>query len=128
MRSLIGIKMILAATMAALFMSIPSAEVRGASAIAYSPQAYGYSFNVGTVEEAEKLAIEMAKKHGGIDVKILVSTDKHGYGAIAADGNLLVGVVGYPDLRSATQKTISECVRKGCKQPRLIATWYDRGY
>tara|TARA_Y100001933_G_C18865629_1_gene507791 strand:- start:186 stop:569 length:384 start_codon:yes stop_codon:yes gene_type:complete len=106
----------------------PGSSTEGASAIAYSAQAYGYSFNVATVEEAERLAIEMAKKHGGLDVKILVSTDKHGYGAIAADGNLLVGVVGYPDLRSATQKTISECVRKGCKQPRLIATWYDRGY
>ncbi|MCB1170656.1 MAG: DUF4189 domain-containing protein [Leptospiraceae bacterium] len=108
--------------------SLFSERSDAASAIAYSKQAYGYSFNVATVEEAERLAIEMAKKHGGVDVQILVSTDKHGYGAIAADGNLLVGVVGYPDLRSATQKSISECVRKGCKQPRLIATWYDRGF
>jgi len=110
-----------------LAMQTPE-SANAASAIAYSPQAYGYSFNVATVEEAERLATEMAKKHGGIDVQVLVSTGKHGYGAIAADGNLLVGVVGYPDLRSATQKAISECVRKGCKQPRLIATWYDRGY
>ncbi|MBU43075.1 MAG: hypothetical protein CMN76_07660 [Spirochaetaceae bacterium] len=115
--------------LAAAILALQSPDsANAASAIAYSPQAYGYSFNVATVEEAERLAAEMARKHGGIDVKVLVSTDKHGYGAIAADGNLLVGVVGYPDLRSATQKAISECVRKGCKQPRLIATWYDRGY
>ena len=39
--------------------SLPS-KLQAASAIAYSPQAYGYSFNVATVEEAERLAIEMA--------------------------------------------------------------------
>lgn len=121
-------RMLLTALLSILAAPLLQSGLSAASAIAYSKEAYGYSFNVTTVEEAERLAIEMCKKNGGIDVKILISTKDHGYGAIAADGNVVGGVVGYPNLQGATQRSITECVRRGCKAPRIIATWYDRGY
>lgn len=116
-------------TLFILMLSVISIHGLGAaSAVAYSSEAYGYSFNVDTVEEAEEMARKMCAEHGGREIQILISTDQRGYGAIAADGNVVGAVVGYPDLRSATARALSECVRQGCKQPRIVATWFDRGY
>ncbi len=107
---------------------LSSSAVFSASAVAWSEEAYGFAFNLKTVEEAEALAKERAKKNGGENIEILASSDIVGYGAIAVDGNIIGVTLGYPDLRTAMTRAKQECVKKGGRFPRVVATWHDRGY
>lgn len=116
---------------ALLLLSILSSSgaVIAASAVAWSEEAYGYAYNVRTVEEAERLALEACKKNGcETGIKILASSAGEGHGALAADGNVLGVALGFPDHASAASRALSECRRQGGKSPRVILTWHDRGY
>ncbi|MCR9144120.1 MAG: DUF4189 domain-containing protein [bacterium] len=105
-------------------------SLQAAAAVAWSEDAYGYSFNMRTIEEAEKLATEAAVKNGSDpeQVEILATSKVVGYGAIAVDGNVLGVTMGYPDLRAAMFRAKQECLKRGGKFPRVVATWHDRGY
>lgn len=109
-------------------LALSGGALFGASAVAWSEDAYGFAFNLKTVEEAEALARERAVKNGGEKVEILASSDIVGYGAIAVDGNIIGVTLGYPDLRTAITRARQECVKKGGSFPRVVATWHDRGY
>jgi hypothetical protein len=106
------------------------AGLAAASAVAWSQDAYGYAFNAKSIEEAEQLARAAAVKNGAQleDVKILATSEVEGYGAIAVDGNILGATLGYPDLRAAMARARQECIKRGGRFPRVVATWHDRGY
>lgn len=107
-----------------------TSELYAAAAVAWSEEAYGYSFNAKTIEEAEELARAAAIKNGSdpAGIEILATSKVVGYGAIAVDGNIVGVTMGYPDLRAAIVRAKQECVKRGGKFPRAVATWHDRGY
>ncbi|MBX7057724.1 MAG: DUF4189 domain-containing protein [Leptospirales bacterium] len=108
---------------------VAAASLGAASAVAWSEEAYGYAYNVRTVEEAERLAMQACNSNGcATNVRILASSAGEGHGALAADGNILGVALGFPDHASAASRALSECHRQGGKSPRVIFTWYDRGY
>jgi hypothetical protein len=111
------------------FCALPEG-ITAAAAVAWSEEAYGYSFNAKSIEEAEAIAKAAAIKNGSDPdkVEILATSKVVGYGAIAVDGNIVGVTIGYPDLRAAIVRARQECIKRGGKFPRVVATWHDRGY
>ncbi len=105
-------------------------DLKAAAAVAWTADAYGYAFNVKTIEEAEELAKASAIKNGAEAdaIEILATSKVVGYGAIAVDGNIVGVTMGYPDLRAAIVRAKQECQKRGGRFPRVVATWHDRGY
>lgn len=127
----VGLIIVLLAVAVAVITAAFRAEtLEAASAVAWSKDAYGYSFNATSVEEAERLARAAAEKNGAAagEIEILAVSQVEGYGAIAVDGNIVGVTIGYPDLRAAIVRAKQECTKRGGRHPRVVATWHDRGY
>jgi hypothetical protein len=119
----------LLAFFAALVTSGSGASLPAASAVAWAEEGYGYAYNVKTIEEAERLALESCRKNGcSNNIRILTSSPGEGHAALAVDGSIMGAAVGFPDPNSARERAVQECLNNGGKFPRVILTWYDRGY
>jgi hypothetical protein len=86
---------------------------------AYDPRA--------TEVEAREKALELALHHGWRDARILASTGRYGYCAIAlayrADGKAAVtGVsLGRPSQAEADRRAIASCLKAGGFEPKVYA-------
>jgi hypothetical protein len=100
-----------------------------ASAVAIDPhgrttRVYGIMF---TAEEARQNALQLAQKLGYKDARILASTSRYGYCAIAlaykADGQgALMGVsLGNRSQAEADRRAIASCLKAGGYEPRVYA-------
>jgi hypothetical protein len=79
--------------------------------------------------EVEKLAFEGVRAEGGINPKIVVSTGKHGYFAIAHSHGQKIRIVGWAGPLSspeaATNEALANCKKRGGTDPRIHAQWAD---
>lgn len=110
-----------------LIFCLTSVKAHSASAVAYGEDAYGYAYNVKTIEEAEELAKKACAKHGGRNIIIIASSKGMGYGAIAVYGKIAAAAVGFPTIYSAMSRAEKECMKFGGNDPHIVATWYDYG-
>ena len=86
---------------------------------AYDPRA--------TEEEAREKALELAVHHGWTDARILASTGRYGYCAVAlayrADSEAgVTGVsLGRPSQAEADRQAIASCLKAGGLEPKVYA-------
>ena len=77
----------------------------------------------------EKLALDGISVEGGINPKIVVSTGKPGYFAIATSKESARRIVGWSGPESsaeaATRNAIAHCKQNGGTDPRIKAHWAD---
>ena len=94
-------------------------------------QHFQYNHHGNNVSRAavEKLALDGVSAEGGINPKIVVSTGKPGYFAIAVSqeqGRRIVGWSGpQPSAEAATSEAIAHCKQYGGTDPRIKAHWAD---
>jgi hypothetical protein len=94
-------------------------------------QHFQYNHQGNNVSRAavEKLALEGVSVEGGIDPKIVVSTGKPGYFAIAVSHEQNRRIVGWSGPQSsaeaATREAIAHCKQYGGTDPRIKAQWAD---
>jgi hypothetical protein len=94
-------------------------------------QHFQYNHHGNNVSRAavEKLALEGVSVEGGIDPKIVVSTSKPGYFAIAVSQEQDRRIVGWSGPQSsaeaATSEAIVHCKQYGGTNPRIKAHWAD---
>jgi hypothetical protein len=94
-------------------------------------QHFQYNHQGNDVSQAavEKLALEGVSVEGGITPKIVVSTGKPGYFAVAVSKEQQRRIVGWSGPQSSAEAAISEAIEH-CKQyggtaPRIKAQWAD---
>jgi hypothetical protein len=79
--------------------------------------------------EIQQRAIKRCRHDGGIHPKIVVSTGKPGYFAIAVSQELNRRIVGWSGPESgaegATSQSIAHCKQNGGTDPRIKAHWAD---
>ena len=85
----------------------------------------------------DQRALRLCRYYGGIDPKIVLSTDKPGYFAQAVSRvRTEKGIKGYdlviwgwsgplPSPEAATQEAIANCRKRGGTDPRISAQWRD---
>jgi hypothetical protein len=94
-------------------------------------QHFQYNHHGNNVSRAavEKLALEGVGVEGGINPKIVVSTGKPGYFAIAVSKEQDHRIVGWSGPEStaeaATREAIAHCKQYGGTDPRIKANWAD---
>jgi len=128
----------------ALFARISTAEAYTAIAVAssssngggerYAANYYVWGYNVGPIvsrSTIEQLALKRCRSRGGINPKIVVSTGKPGYFAIAWGVRMGIGHrVGWsgplPSPEAAAQEAIAKCKeRGGTTDPQIKVQWHD---
>jgi hypothetical protein len=80
--------------------------------------------------EIEQGAIKRCRRHGGIHPKIVLSTGKYGYFAIAVGVRMGIGnVFGWsgplPSPEAAANEAIAKCKERGGTDPHIKAQWHD---
>jgi hypothetical protein len=94
-------------------------------------QHFEYQHHGNNVSRAavEKLAFDGVSVEGGINPKIVVSTGKPGYFAIAVSHEQDRRIVGWSGPQSsaeaATKDAIAHCKKNGGTDPRIKAQWAD---
>jgi hypothetical protein len=77
----------------------------------------------------EKLALDGVSVEGGINPKIVVSTGKPGYFAIATSKEQNGRVIGWSgplsNAEAATNEATANCKRRGGTNPRIKVQWSD---
>jgi hypothetical protein len=120
-----------------ILAGIPTADAYTVIAL-YSRQGQGpqyqhfqYNHHGNNVSRAavEKLALEGVSVEGGINPKIVLSTGKPGYFAIATSEEPKKRIVGWAGPLSsqdaATKEAIANCRKRGGTDPRIKAQWAD---
>jgi Domain of unknown function (DUF4189) len=80
--------------------------------------------------EIEHGAIKRCRRYGGINPKIVLSTGKYGYFAIAVGVRMETGqVVGWsgtlPSPEAAASEAIEKCKERGGTDPHIKSQWHD---
>jgi hypothetical protein len=94
-------------------------------------QHFEYEHHGNNVSRAavEKLALDGISVEGGINPKIVVSTGKPGYFAVATSNGPDRRIVGWSGPESsaeaATREAIAHCKQNGGTDPRIKAHWAD---
>jgi hypothetical protein len=106
--------------------------VSAASTYGAHIEVFGYShFPAQPQNVVEKRALENCTLAGGTDPKIVASTSKSGYSAVVASKNGKERILGWAVAMSskdaAEKKAIEECRKRGGTDPRVRASWVDRG-
>jgi hypothetical protein len=77
----------------------------------------------------EKRALEGVQLEGGIDPKIVLSTDKPGYFAVAISEGQNSRIIGWsgplPSSEAAKKEAIANCKKRGGTDPRIKEAWRD---
>jgi Domain of unknown function (DUF4189) len=106
-------------------------DARAASAVAvghgtryYPVAAYGDR----NKEIAKQRALQMCFTHGGLNPRILVATDKVGYGALVVaekgKGSVLGIALGKNSKTEAANLAIEKCLKDGGVNPRIIRQFW----
>jgi hypothetical protein len=98
----------------------------------YGPhfEMFGYSHLPAQPQNVvEKRALESCTLAGGTNPKIVASTGKPGYSAVAGSKSgrdrVLGWAVAMPSKDAAEKKAIEECRKHGGTDPRIRASWVD---
>ncbi len=76
--------------------------------------------------EVEQAAIKRCSRRGGIHPKIVLSTGKYGYFAIAVGVRMGTGnVFGWSGPEAAANEAIAKCKERGGTDPHVKAQWHD---
>ena len=85
--------------------------------------------DVSTQPAVEKRSLEGNSMEGGIDPKIVLSTGKPGYFAVAVSTEQQARIVGWsgplPNPEAATKEAIANCRKRGGVDPRIKVQWAD---
>jgi hypothetical protein len=91
---------------------------------------YEYESHAGLPRNVvEKRALEGVQLERGIDPKIVLSTGKSGYFAIAISQEQNSRIIGWsgplPSAEGAAKEAIANCKKRGGTDPRINAHWAD---
>jgi hypothetical protein len=103
-------------------------SANAASAVAWGGHGHLATVTAYSLKEAKRRAIDLCRRKGGIDIKILAASDVVGYGTIAVARLGTGSVIGVSvGRRSATESEIrakKACLRAGGTNPKVRWGWY----
>jgi hypothetical protein len=118
-----GMRLALLLGMSALAMQNAAAG----AAVAHGSNGYLVASVGQSVDVVKQRAIELCRRKGGVNVKVIAATDVFGYGAIAVAAKGTGSVIGVAlGKRSATEAdaiAIDQCLRAGGSAPKIIKAW-----
>jgi hypothetical protein len=114
-------------------LTAPTANAYTAIALGTSAKkAYetcGYAHGVASQIVVERNALARCILVGGSNPKIVLSTSKPGYFALAFSKDERRGIMGWsgplPSPEAATKEAIANCEKRGGKNPRISTLWAD---
>jgi hypothetical protein len=102
-------------------------NAQAGSAVAHGSNGYLVASVGQSVEVVKQRAIEICRRKGGVNVRIIAATDVFGYGAIAVAAKGAGSVIGVAlGKRSATEAdaiAIDQCLKAGGSGPKIIRAW-----
>jgi Domain of unknown function (DUF4189) len=98
-------------------------RVNAGSAVAYDFRGHAvYSFGHPKAVEIHR-AMDLARRHGWADARIIAASDVPGYGAIAVArkgrGSVLGAALGRPSREDAERRAIEICLKGGGTDPKV---------
>ncbi len=105
-------------------------DARAASAVAVGTRGH-YPVEVHgsrSIESAKAQALRECFEHGGVNPRIVLATDKVGYGAAAVaekgKGSVFGFSLGKESKKEAASLAIEKCLKAGGRNPRIIAEFW----
>jgi hypothetical protein len=112
------------ALLALAFASLLLPRAQSASAVAVDPQYHiTRAYDPFASEEAAKQrALELAVQHGWLGARIVASTGRSGYCAIALGRNAVIGIsLANPSQAEADRRAIANCLKGGGIDPKVYS-------
>jgi hypothetical protein len=102
-------------------------NAHGGAAVAHGSNGHLVASVGQSVDVVKQRAIDICRRKGGINVRIIAATDVFGYGAIAVAAKGTGSVIGVAlGKRSATEAdaiAIDQCLKAGGSAPKIIRAW-----
>jgi hypothetical protein len=114
----------------ALLLGMGALAIQNAAAgaaVAHGSNGYLVASVGQSVDVVKRRAIEICRRKGGVNVRIIAATDVFGNGAIAVAAKGTGSIIGVAlGKRSATEAdaiAIDQCLRAGGSAPKIIKAW-----
>ncbi len=99
-----------------------------ASAVAWDRHGHMGTAVRSSLNEAKRRALDLCRRTGGVEPRILAASDVVGYGAIAiarlGTGSVIGISLGRPSPADAESRAIVKCLRAGGTNPKVKCGWH----